>query len=96
MDNDDAVKITDFEISSLLDKHKTMMANHDWDMYLFSKKENWACLDAWCSLFISLAKITVSAKYDRPLLMMNGGYFFSQSLSSVSSNFSLDELIAVR
>ena len=29
MDNDDAVKITDFEISSLLDKHKTMMVNHD-------------------------------------------------------------------
>lgn len=41
MDNDDVVKITDFEISSLLDKHKTMMVNHDWDMYLFSKKENY-------------------------------------------------------
>jgi hypothetical protein len=41
MNSEDVYKITDEEIKTLVSNHKNLIVNKDWDMYLFTKKQNY-------------------------------------------------------
>jgi hypothetical protein len=41
MENEESFEITDLDISNVLNKHKNLVAEKDWELYLFSKKQNY-------------------------------------------------------